>query len=56
MSTVRRHLTAALIGAVLAGIGSVLFAPNLFWGLLVGGAMTGGAISVARVLIGKDES
>ena len=53
--TIRFHLIAALIGAVLAGIVGVLFAPDLFWGLLVGGALTGGAISVARSLIGKEQ-
>lgn len=52
MSTVPKHLIAALLGAVLAGIVGVLSVPNLFWGLLIGGAMTGGAISVARELLG----
>lgn len=56
MNTVARHLIAALLGALLAGIVGVFVAPGLFWGLLIGGAMTGGAISVARVLIGADDS
>ena len=49
------HLIFALIGAILAGLIGMFFAPGLFWGLLIGGAMTGGAISVARVVLGGDE-
>jgi hypothetical protein len=55
MKSVRAHLIFALIGAILAGIIGVLFAPDLFWGLLIGGALTGGAISVARAVLGSDE-
>ena len=55
MTSVRSHLLGALIGAVVAGAFGLLFAPQLAWGLLSGGAMIGGAISVARVVLGGDE-
>ena len=51
---VRAHLIAALLGAVIAGVVGVLFAPALLWGLAIGGAMIGGAVSVARVMFGSD--
>lgn len=47
-----RHLIAVLLGAVLSSIIAVLFAPELFFGLFIGGALTGGAVSVAGVVFG----
>ena len=55
MKSARAHLIFAMTGAVLAGIAGLLFVPGLFWGLLIGGALTGGAISVARAVLGSDE-
>jgi len=44
------------VGAVLAGGAALLLAPSLFWAAMVGGAMTGGAVYVARAIMFETNS
>ena len=55
MSGAAGHILWTLAGALMGGLIAAVFAPGLFWGALLGGAMTFGAIRVGYVLMTADD-
>ena len=51
----KAHWTALVLGAGVGGALGWFVAPQVFWALLLGGALTGGALWVAYMLIASSD-